>query len=45
MIYVQKLGATEISAALRINKGAVYTRKTRLVQRLREAAKRAGLTE
>ncbi|MGC6416007.1 MAG: RNA polymerase sigma factor [Bradymonadia bacterium] len=45
MIYVQKLGATEISAALRIKKGAVYTRKTRLVQRLREAAKHAGLTE
>ena len=45
MIYVDKLAATDIARALRINKGAVYTRKTRLINRLRELAASKGLVE
>ena len=45
MIYIRKLGADEIAATLRIKKGAVYTRKTRLIQRLRSHAETAGLVE
>jgi len=45
LIYVQKLSATAIAAALRIKKGAVYTRKTRLIGRLRKAAEQRGLVE
>ena len=44
MIYIHKMGADAISAALKIKKGAVYTRKTRLIQRLQTLAARAGLT-
>jgi len=43
MIYVKKLKAEEIAAALRIKKGAVYTRKTRLIQRLKNHAQAEGL--
>ncbi len=45
MIYVQKLSAPAIAAALRVKKGAVYTRKTRLIQRLRQAAEKRGLVD
>ena len=45
LIYVRKLSADEISAALRIRKGAVYTRKTRLIRRLQDLAKSAGLLD
>ena len=44
MLYIHKMGADAISAALKIKKGAVYTRKTRLIQRLQTLAARAGLT-
>jgi RNA polymerase sigma factor (sigma-70 family) len=45
LLYVQKLGADEIAATLRIQKGAVYTRKTRLIKRLRSLAQSAGLVD
>ena len=45
LLYVQKLGATEIASTLRIQKGAVYTRKTRLIKRLRELAKESDLAD
>ena len=45
LLYTEGLSADAAAAALRIKKGALYTRKTRLVQRLREQAKRAGLLE
>jgi DNA-directed RNA polymerase specialized sigma subunit len=45
MLYVEKLSAAAIAAALKIKKGAVYTRKTRLIQRLRQAALDRGLVE
>jgi len=45
MLYVEKMSATAIAALLRIKKGAVYTRKTRLIQRLRQAAEALGLVE
>ncbi len=45
MIYLQKMGADAISAALKIKKGAVYTRKTRLIKRLRGLAEAAGLID
>ncbi|MEE2785731.1 MAG: sigma-70 family RNA polymerase sigma factor [Myxococcota bacterium] len=45
MIYVDKLAASDIARALRINKGAVYTRKTRLINRLKELAVSAGLAD
>ena len=45
MIYVQKLSATAIASALKLKKGAVYTRKTRLIQRLRQAAESRGLVD
>ena len=45
MIYVDRLPASEIARALRINKGAVYTRKNRLIQRLRDLAQKEGLTD
>ena len=45
MVYIDKLPAGEIARTLRINKGAVYTRKTRLIQRLRDLAKAEGLVD
>ena len=45
MLYVQKLGATEVAATLRIQKGAVYTRKTRLIKRLQTLARDSGLVD
>ncbi len=45
LLYTEKLSADAAAAALRIKRGALYTRKTRLVQRLREAACRAGLLD
>ena len=38
MIYLHHMSADAIAAALRINKGALYTRKTRLIKRLRALA-------
>ncbi len=43
LLYVEKLDASAVAATLRINKGAVYTRKTRLIKRLRHLADEAGL--
>ncbi len=43
MLFVQKLSPDVISATLNIKKGALYTRKTRLVQRLQKHAQKAGL--
>ena len=45
MIYVRKMSADAIAAVLRIKKGALYTRKTRLIKRLRKLAVDAGLTD
>jgi len=45
MIYVRKMSADAIAVTLRIKKGALYTRKTRLIKRLRTLADRAGLTD
>ena len=45
MLFVQKLSPDVIAATLNINKGALYTRKTRLVQRLQKHAQKAGLLE
>ncbi len=45
MIYVRKMSADAIAAVLRIKKGALYTRKTRLIKRLRKLATEAGLTD
>ena len=45
MLLVQKLPAEAAAAALRISRGALYTRKTRLVQRLRRLAREAGLVD
>lgn len=42
MIYLRKMSADAIAGALRINKGALYTRKTRLIKRLRALAEEAG---
>lgn len=38
LLYGQKLSVEAASAALCINRGALYTRKTRLIKRLRELA-------
>lgn len=45
MIYVRKMSADAIAAVLRIKKGALYTRKTRLIKRLRKLAVDAGLVD
>ena len=45
MLFVQKLSPDVIAATLNIKKGALYTRKTRLVQRLQKHAQKAGLLE
>jgi len=45
LIYVDKLSADHIAATLRIRKGAVYTRKTRLIRRLQGLAREAGLVD
>lgn len=45
MIYVRKMSADAIAATLRIKKGALYTRKTRLIKRLNALAVEAGLAE
>ncbi len=45
MIYVHKMSADAIAGTLRIKKGALYTRKTRLIKRLRALAVDAGLVE
>ncbi len=45
MIYVRKMSADAIAATLRIKKGALYTRKTRLIKRLRALAVEAGLAD
>jgi len=44
LIYVRKMSADAIAATLRIKKGALYTRKTRLIKRLHSLAVEAGLT-
>jgi RNA polymerase sigma factor (sigma-70 family) len=45
LIYVRKLPPETIAATLNTSRGAVYTRKTRLIQRLRALAEQAGLLE
>lgn len=45
LLYTEKLSVDAAAAALRIKRGALYTRKTRLVQRLRDAARKAGLLD
>lgn len=44
LLYAQKLSVDAASAVLRIKRGALYTRKTRVIQRLRRLAEEAGLT-
>lgn len=44
LLYAQKLSVDAVSAALCIKRGALYTRKTRVIQRLRRLAEDAGLT-
>ena len=43
LLYAQKLPVEEAAAALRISRGALYTRKTRIIKRLQEIAEEAGL--
>ncbi|MEZ4471218.1 MAG: sigma-70 family RNA polymerase sigma factor [bacterium] len=38
LLYGQQLSVEEASAALRINRGALYTRKTRIIKKLRDLA-------
>ena len=45
LIYEQKMDAGAVAAALNLTRGAVYTRKNRLIQRLRRLAREAGLLE
>jgi RNA polymerase sigma factor (sigma-70 family) len=45
MLFVQKLSPDLIATTLRIKKGALYTRKTRLLKRLHAHAQSAGLLE
>lgn len=45
LIYVRQLPAEAIAATFNTSRGAIYTRKTRLVQRLRALAARADLVE
>jgi RNA polymerase sigma factor (sigma-70 family) len=45
LIYVKKLPAETIAATFRTTRGAVYTRKTRLIQRLRALAEQEGLLD
>lgn len=45
MIYVQKMSAGAIAAALQIKRPQVHVRKSRLVKRLRRRAEAAGLVE
>ncbi len=45
LIYVKKLPAETIAATFRTTRGAVYTRKTRLIQRLRVLAEQGGLLD
>jgi DNA-directed RNA polymerase specialized sigma24 family protein len=42
LLYVNKLPAEAAAAALGINRGALYTRKTRLVQRLQALVDAGG---
>lgn len=44
LLYGQKLSVDAAAAVLRIKRGALYTRKTRVIQRLRRLAEDAGLT-
>jgi len=45
MIYVRGMRAPAIAAALQVERGVVYVRKTRLLDRLRKAAEAAGMME
>lgn len=45
LIYLRGMAAPEIAAALQVSRGVVYVRKNRLLGRLREAARQAGLME
>ncbi len=45
LLYTEKLSADAAAAVLRVKRGALYTRKTRLIQRLRVAARKAGLLD
>jgi RNA polymerase sigma factor (sigma-70 family) len=43
LLYQQKLSVDATAAALKIKRGALYTRKTRIIKRLRALATEAGL--
>ena len=45
MVYLRRMSADEIALALNLKKGAVYTRKSRLIQKLHETAKSRGLVD
>ncbi|MCB9536121.1 MAG: sigma-70 family RNA polymerase sigma factor [Myxococcales bacterium] len=45
LLYEQKLPVEEAAAALRISRGALYTRKTRIIKRLRAIAEDEGLAQ
>ncbi len=45
LLFDEKLSAEAAAAVLKVSKGALYTRKTRLIQRLREEARRANLLD
>jgi len=45
LIYSRELSVEAIAASLRVSRGAVYTRKNRLIGRLRALAEEAGLVE
>lgn len=45
LLYNQKLSVDAATAVLQINRGALYTRKTRVIKRLRRLAQAAGLVE
>lgn len=45
LLYTQKLSVDAATAVLRIKRGALYTRKTRVIKRLRQLAEESGLVE
>lgn len=45
LLYNQKLSVDAATAVLRIKRGALYTRKTRVIKRLRKLAHESGLVE
>ena len=45
MVYVRRMPVEAVAAAMRTSRGAVYTRKSRIVSQLRERAQRLGWTD